>query len=43
VLRLARAHRLTISDVTCLDLAIQRGSEPATRDGDLRAPHEPLA
>lgn len=36
VLRLARAHRLTIYDAIYLDLAIQRGIELATRDGDLR-------
>jgi predicted nucleic acid-binding protein len=36
VLRLARAHRLTIYDAAYLDLAIQRGIELATRDGDLR-------
>ena len=36
VMRLARAHRLTIYDATYLDLAIQRGIELATRDADLR-------
>ena len=36
VLRLARTHRLTIYDATYLDLAIHRGIELATRDGDLR-------
>jgi predicted nucleic acid-binding protein len=36
VLRLARTHRLTIYDAAYLDLAIQRGIELATRDGDLR-------
>jgi predicted nucleic acid-binding protein len=36
VLRLARAHRLTVYDAVYLDLAIDRGLPLATRDAALR-------
>jgi len=36
VLRLARAHRLTVYDAVYLDLAIDRGVALATRDAALR-------